>query len=67
MKIKKKSPVKQVVDPKNIYTGPAKTDPGVLKAKADKKATDARLAIIKKEAAVRNAAVVKKAKSKARL
>jgi hypothetical protein len=38
--VKKKTPMKQVADLKNIYTGPREKDPGVLKAKKDKAVRD---------------------------
>jgi hypothetical protein len=47
-----------------IYTGPDSTDPGVLKAKADKKKADANLLLYKKKVDAQKQAAIKKAQSK---
>jgi hypothetical protein len=47
-----------------IYTGPDSTDPGVLKAKADKKKADANLLLYKKKVNAQKQAAIKKAQSK---
>jgi FAD synthase len=48
----------------NIHTGSAKTNPGVLKAQADKKKADANLASYKVKSDSTKAAVLKKAQKK---
>ena len=64
----KKKTVKKTVNKvgmfDNIYTGPAKTDPGVLKAQADKKKADANLAAYKVKSDSIKAAAIKKAQKK---
>jgi hypothetical protein len=48
----------------NIYTGPSSTDPGVLKAQANKKKADANLLAYKKKVQAQKQLAIKKAKSK---
>jgi hypothetical protein len=69
MAIKKKLPkaqagkqVKGMYDFQNIYTGPASTSPGVLKAKADKQKADANLAAYKKKVEAQKQLAIKRAK-----
>jgi len=51
-------------DYQNIYTGPNNTNPGVLKAKADKKKADANLLAYKKKVDAQKAIAIAKVKKK---
>ena len=51
---------KKMFDYENIHTGDDKTNPGVLKAQADKKKRDAILLEKKKKTELKNSKVIKK-------
>jgi len=53
--------VSKMYDYKNVHTGTNATNPGVIKAQADKKKADANLAAYKKKADAQKAAAIKEA------
>jgi len=54
--------VSKMIDYNNLYSGPDSTNPGVLKAKADKAKMDALLLSIKNKADLQKVIAVKKVK-----
>lgn len=66
--MKKQDPPKKKVsgmyDFKNVHTGSSSTNPGVLKAQADKKKAEANISAYKKKSDMQKSLAIKKAQSK---